>query len=67
MTNTSCQGVSAPGYDPAPQPRRTQDPDDGVDVTLIRWMLSMSPEQRLEVLQNAVDSLEELRDAAKLA
>jgi hypothetical protein len=42
--------------DPAP-PR---DPDDGVDVTLIRWMLSLSPEERLAVLQGFADSVVEL-------
>lgn len=37
--------------------------DDGVDVTLIRWMLSLTPEERLEVLENQVRALQELRDA----
>lgn len=36
------------------------DADDGVDVTLIRWMLSLSPEERLAVLQGFVDSVVEL-------
>lgn len=36
--------------------------DDGVDVTLIRWMLSLSPEQRLDVLQSFLDSIAELTD-----
>ena len=35
--------------------------DDGIDLTLIRWMLSLSPGQRLEVLQDQVDSLRILR------
>lgn len=39
-----------------------RDPDDGVDVTLIRWMLSLSPEQRLDVLQSFLDSIVELTD-----
>lgn len=34
--------------------------EDGVDVTLIRWMLSLSPEQRLDVLQSFLDSIAEL-------
>jgi hypothetical protein len=25
--------------------------DDGVDLTLIRWMLSLTPAERLDVLQ----------------
>jgi hypothetical protein len=35
--------------------------EDGVDLTLIRWMLSLSPAQRLAVLQDQVDSLLTLR------
>jgi hypothetical protein len=34
---------------------------DGVDETLIEWMLSLTPTERLEVLQQAVRSLAELR------
>ena len=36
--------------------------DDGVDLTLIRWMLDLSPSERLEVLQGFADSVGELRD-----
>lgn len=36
------------------------EPDDGVDVSLIRWMLSLSPEERLAVLQGFADSIAEL-------
>jgi hypothetical protein len=42
--------------DPVP----LRDADDGVDVTLIRWMLSLSPEERLAVLQGFADSVAEL-------
>jgi hypothetical protein len=35
--------------------------DDGVDLTLIRWMLSLTPRERLAVLQDQVDSLIGLR------
>lgn len=35
---------------------------DGVDLTLIRWTLSLTPLERLEVLQDWVDGLAELRD-----
>ena len=34
---------------------------DGVDLTLIRWMLSLTPAERLDVLQGFVDSVEEIR------
>lgn len=39
----------------------TMQSDDGVDLTLIRWMLSLTPGQRLAVLQDQVDSLLTLR------
>jgi hypothetical protein len=35
--------------------------DDGVDVSLIRWMLSLTPSERLDVLQGFADSVAELR------
>jgi hypothetical protein len=34
---------------------------DGIDLTLIRWTLSLTPLQRLELLQDWVDGLAELR------
>jgi len=34
--------------------------DDGVDLTLIRWMLSLTPAERLMTLQNNIRSLERL-------
>lgn len=36
---------------------------DGVDVTLIRWMLSLTPHERLEVLKQNVSSIQRLLDA----
>ena len=36
---------------------------DGVDLSLIRWMLSLTPEERLQVLQQNVASIMRLRDA----
>ena len=35
--------------------------EDGVDLTLIRWMLSLTPAERLRALQNAVRSIQRLR------
>jgi len=35
---------------------------DGVDLTLIGWMLSLTPAERLQVLQQAVRSLQRLRN-----
>ncbi|MBI5432440.1 MAG: hypothetical protein HZA52_06400 [Planctomycetes bacterium] len=34
---------------------------DGVDLTLIRWMLSLTPQQRLQVLQDHVNAIEKSR------
>ncbi len=34
---------------------------EGVDLTLIRWMLTLTPRQRLEVLQQNVRSILRLR------
>lgn len=31
--------------------------EDGVDLTMIRWMLSLTPTERLQVLQESVQSL----------
>ena len=35
----------------------------GVDRSVIRWMLSLTPEERLQVVQNAVSGLHETPDA----
>jgi len=35
--------------------------DDGIDLTLIRWMLSLTPTERLQVLQENVRSIMRLR------
>lgn len=35
--------------------------EDGVDLTLIRWMLSLTPADRLQVLQRNVRSILRLR------
>jgi hypothetical protein len=39
--------------------------EDGIDLTLIRWMLSLTPAERLEFLQgqiNRVLAIQELND-----
>ena len=38
--------------------------EDGVDLTLIHWMLSLTPEERLITLQNNVWSLMGLKNGA---
>ena len=40
---------------------------DGVDVSLIRWMLSMSATDRLLTLQAASDAMTALREAGEAA
>jgi hypothetical protein len=43
---------------------------DGVDLTLIRWMLSKTPAERLDVLQgflNALEEINELRASKRLS
>jgi hypothetical protein len=49
----------------APAPRPEGYADDGVDVTLIRWMLSLSPAGRLHALQSAAASVVKLRESCK--
>lgn len=34
---------------------------DGVDLTLVRWMLSLTPAERLEVLEDCVNFVMEAR------
>ncbi len=44
-----------------PDPLAIESPD-GVDLTLIHWTLSLTPLERLELLQDWVDGLAGLRD-----
>ena len=43
------------------QPPPTDYSDDGVDLTLIRWMLSPTPAERLQYLQNHVNEILAIR------
>jgi hypothetical protein len=38
---------------------------EGIDPSLVRWMLSLSPAERLEVLQGFADSVWELRGGGR--
>jgi hypothetical protein len=54
-----------------PRPDRKSGPPpgayrNGVDLTQIRYLLSLTPAQRLQVLQDAATSLAELRASAKI-
>lgn len=52
---------SAPNLDATSMEDLPAESPDGVDLTLIRWTLSLTPLQRLELLQDWVDGLAELR------
>jgi len=45
--------------DPQPQ---TDYSEDGVDLTLIRWMLSLTPAERLDVLQSHLNGVLAVRE-----
>jgi hypothetical protein len=47
--------------EPDPQPQ-TDYSEDGVDLTLIRWMLSLTPEERLEFLHRHVNAILAIRE-----
>ena len=36
--------------------------EDGVDLTLIRWMLSLTPLQRLEFLEDRINDILAIRE-----
>jgi hypothetical protein len=44
---------------PAPLPEYSA---DGVDLTLIRWMLSLTPAERLEFLEQRINEILAIRD-----
>lgn len=56
------------GTGPDPRPSNTAEPDlegafseDGVDLTLIRWMLRRTPTERLQAAQDLIDATWALR------
>jgi len=42
-------------------PQRNEN-DDGVDLTLIRWMLSLTPAERVEHIESIARSLQEIKE-----
>ena len=44
------------------QPGLTDTSADGVDLTLIRWMLSLTPAERLEYLEQRVNDILSIRE-----
>ncbi len=58
---------SADALDPDRSPiAGAESGDDGVDVTLIRWLLSLSPDERLDVLTQQARAIEDMRDGARI-
>jgi hypothetical protein len=55
MSSTAAPPSASPSVTPPPPPH--DDEDDGVDVSLIRWTLSLTPSERLAVAQGFVDSV----------
>jgi hypothetical protein len=53
------------------QPESAETPPEydarGVDLTLIRWMQSLTPAERLEAVQSAVDALWPFRSGREQA
>jgi hypothetical protein len=47
---------------PGDEPRLTDYSPDGVDLTLIRWMLSLTPAERLEFLEQRVNDIISIRE-----
>jgi hypothetical protein len=45
--------------DDAPLPEYSE---DGVDVTLIRWMLSLTPRERLQFLEDRINDVLKIRE-----
>ena len=45
--------------EPAPEPDYS---DDGVDLSLIRWMLSLTPAERLECLEQHMNDILAIRE-----
>lgn len=53
-----------PDGEPNPA-RQPPSPGEEVDVTLIRWMLSLTPAERLKVLEDNIHALTRLRNAQR--
>jgi hypothetical protein len=54
-------GPVAKKEDVIPEENEPTHSKDGIDLTLIRWMLSMTPAERLQTLQQNVWSIWRLR------
>ena len=54
--------IVIPGSDAPDDIRESLVSVDGTDLTLIRWMLRMTPEQRMTYLQAVVDEIAEISE-----
>ncbi len=57
----SCDQSTAPSPKPATTPSQEY-ASSGVDRSLIRWMLSLSPMERLLVIQQQVNAIQEMKE-----
>lgn len=51
--------ADADGSEPAPPPEYSE---DGVDLSLIRWMLSLTPAERLRFLEERINEVLAIRE-----
>ena len=63
MTSKDDSGTSAGSPVVGPPSALPAYSEDGVDLTLIRWMLRLTPGERLAVLSSHLDALYSLRNA----
>jgi hypothetical protein len=54
--------VVSPEEDQSPVDGRLMQTEEGVDLTLIRWFLSLTPGERLEYAQGFAQEIQRLRD-----
>ena len=57
----SCDQSTAPSPKPVSNPSQEY-ASSGVDRSLIRWMLSLSPMERLLVIQQQVNAIQEMKE-----
>ena len=62
--------METPRSSPLAEASETSEPaeaysEDGVDVSLIHWMLELSPKERLEAAQDMIDTVWMLREGAE--
>ena len=60
-----CRDCICMNEQPTPEAELPTYSEEGVDLTLIRWMLSLTAEERILHLQSQAAGLQELRDAAR--